>query len=154
MGCRPSTNHSFAIYLLSGDLSGIDILGKDISELTPQEDPLISGIDIQSYDSTTHTIELTPTAYQSIQELYSLPVRVDGLPFVVYATGEPIYAGAFWTPLSSLSYEGIVILQPMDPDSTSIRIDLGYPGQDFYLGDDPRDDPRIIETLKANGKLK
>ena len=153
--CHPISKTAFAIYLLDNeDLSGVDILGKDIAGLTPQDDPLISEQDILSYDPTSHTIELTSAAYQRVQAIFPLPVRVDGIPFVVYAAGEPIYAGAFWTPLSSLSYNGIVILEPMDPQSNSIRIDLGYPGPDFYLGDDPRDNPRVVSSLRAAGKLK
>ena len=35
-----------------------------------------------------------------------------------------------------------------------LRIQLGYPGPDFFKGTDPRGDPRIHDALKAGGKLK
>ena len=83
-----------------------------------------------------------------------MPVKVDGIPFVVCVGEQPIYAGAFWTPLSSLSFDGVVIMQPFDTDGTTIRIVLGYPGQDAFTGSDPRADDRVMKALEAAGKLK
>jgi hypothetical protein len=98
-------------------------------------------------------MELTATAYRRIQELFPIPVKVNGIPFMVTVGSEPIYAGAFWTPLSSLSFDGVVIMQPFSPDETVIQIALGYPGSDATTRGDPRSDPRVMEALRAAGKL-
>ena len=74
--------------------------------------------------------------------------------FVVRAGDEPIYAGVFWTPVSSLSYDGVIILQPFSKDETSIGLSLGYPSPTAFAEEDPRLDRWIIEALDRAGKLK
>src|SRR5690606_17833312 len=109
---------------------------------------------IISYDPSDHTIELTRKAYNRIQRIFPLPVKVDGIPFVVCAGDERIYTGAFWTPLSSLSYDGVIIMQPLDPADTTIRIALGYPAPEVFTWNDSRGDPRIVHVLEKDEKLR
>jgi len=78
---------------------------------------------------------------------------MSGVPFVIVSHGQRIYAGAFWSPASSLSFDGVVILQPADPTAGTLFIVLGYPGGDFFTGEDPRDDPRLREALDIAGVL-
>jgi hypothetical protein len=99
-------------------------------------------------------LELTDAAYRRIQALFVTPVKVSGLPFVVCVGAERIYTGAFWTPLSSLSYDGVVILQPLSTDTKHIQIELGYPAPEAFTGNDPRADPRITHALEVAGKFK
>ena len=96
-------------------------------------------------------MELTPEAYERLR---ALAVPVDGLPFVVRVGDETIYRGALWTPISSLSYEGIVIMQPFDPAGRTVRLELGYPSPQFARGEDPRSDGRIRAALEQAGKLR
>jgi hypothetical protein len=152
--CQSAKNDDFAIYLLADSIPATELDQADINELILEDKPLISGEDIISYDTASHIIELTQTAYARIQNIFPTPVKVDGIPFVVCVGNERIYPGAFWTPLSSLSYNGIVILQPFDTESTFIQIELGYPSPEVFIANDPRADPRILELLKQNGKLK
>lgn len=152
-GCQPKPGGDFAIYLLQGQLSGVDVLAQDPSVLPKQEQPILTTQDIVRYKLPQHEIELTENAYRRIWDLFKTPVKTDGMPFVVTVGEASIYAGAFWTPLSSLSYNGIVIMQPMEPGSSSIRIEQGYPGPDFFGGADPRADPRIIDALQQSGKI-
>jgi len=122
------------------------------SHLKLEEKPLLTMEDIISYSITTHEIELTAAGYEKIR---GLSVPVDGIPFAVCVNGQPIYTGAFWPGYSSLSFDGIVI----DPifatiEHPVIQIQLGYPGPDFFKGEDPRSDPRILMVLERVGKLK
>ena len=155
MGCVPSKAKGFSIYLLaSEEIPAAELLPVDLNEIELQEEPLLSGDDIIKYSKDTHEIEITVEAYERIQQLYSPPVEVGGIPFVVCVGRDPVYAGAFWTPVSSLSFDGVVICQPHYSDKHIIKIGLGYPTSEAFTGKDPRSDPRILESLEAAGKLK
>ena len=153
-GCWSVKEDHFAIYLLAEDIPATDLSQLDISQVHLESEPIISSEDVVVYDNTSHTIELTQAAYARLLEIFPMPVKVTGSPFVICIGKERIYAGAFWTPLSSLSYDGVVILQPMDTTKTTIQIALGYPVPDVFTGEDPRADPRIIKSLKQDKKLK
>jgi hypothetical protein len=154
MACQPPEPAGVSIHLLADDVPASELSSWDLAEIQLQEEPIVSSADIVSYSEGTHEIELTAEAYARIQQLFGLPVRVSGLPFVVSVGDERIYAGAFWTPASSLSFDGLVILQPFDPDRRLIRIALGYPSPQAFSGRDPRPDERILRSLQAAGKLK
>lgn len=144
----------FGIYLLTEDRPATQLEESELNSLEVQDQPVIGMSDILSYDGESHGMRLSEDAYRRIQALFSLPVRVDGIPFVVRVGEEPIYAGAFWTPLSSLSYDGVVILQPIGEQDEMIGLALGYPSPLAFTGEDPRGDPRIIEALDKAGKLE
>lgn len=152
--CQPDKGNKFAIYLLAQDIPATKLSQMDINQLVIQEQPVISNDDILSYDKATHTIELTQEAYIRIQQIFPMPVKVAGIPFVVCVGDERIYTGAFMTPVSSISYDGVVISQPFDTTKTTIQIALGYPGQGAFTGGDPRGDSRIINALEQSKKLK
>ncbi len=154
VGCTPSKAGSFSIYLLANEVPATELSTVDLTELELQKEPILSMDDIVAYSKDTHEIEVTAEAYERIQRLYSLPVEVRGMPFVVCVGRDPVYAGAFWTPLSSLSFDGVVIMQPFDTDRRVIKIELGYPGWEAFTGKDPRSDQRIMRSLEAAGKLK
>jgi len=150
--CQPSKEDGFAIYLLAQKIPATELTQIDINQLILETKPIISKDDIISYDKTDHIIELTQTAYTRIQQIF--PIPVNGIPFVVCTGNERIYTGAFWIPISSISYDGVVIMQPFNAIDTSIQITLGYPGPEFFTGNDPRADSRIMKALKEDGKLK
>ncbi len=154
VGCTPSKADGFSIYLLANEIPSSELSIVDLNDLRLQEEPTLSVDDIITYSKNTHEIEVTAEAYERIQQLYSLPVRVDGMPFVVCVGRDPVYAGAFWTPVSSLMFDGVIILQPFDRDEHVIKIGLGYPTPAAFGGEDPRSDPRILQSLEATGKLK
>lgn len=125
---RPSEG-GFGIYLLgSGEL-------------------VISDLEIVSYNRTSHEIELTEAGVAKIE---GLQVPVNGTGFVVKVEGQEIYRGAFWTPISSLPYNGVVIETVVTDNS--VKIEAGYPSSQFQ-GDDPRDNPRVFDYLSRLGKL-
>ena len=152
--CLPAQNEHFAIYLLSQSIPAAELSQSNIGQFVLESEPLLSDDDIVSYDKISHSIELTRAAFNRVQEVFTLPVKVNGVPFVVCVGEERIYAGAFWTPLSSLSYDGVVIMQPFDPEKTMIQIALGYPVPSVFYGNDPRADPRITQALEQDRKLK
>jgi len=39
-------------------------------------------------------------------------------------------------------------------DRHVIRLELGYPGPDCFVGQDPRSDPRILDALESASKLR
>jgi hypothetical protein len=143
----------FSIYLLAGEVPTSELSTVDLRDLDLQDEPIVSETDIIAYTWDTHEIELTAEAYERIRDLFVLPVRVQGMPFVVSVGSEPVYAGAFMTPASSISFDGVVICQPFDVDRHVIRIVLGYPSPEAFTGKDPRSDPRILQSLDAAVKL-
>ncbi len=152
-GCAPSIANEFAVYLLKDKMTASQ--AQQLPLNTPElGDRILSTADIVSYTWASHEIELTPEAYARVRALFKTPVEVAGMPFIVCVGRERIYMGGFWTPLSSLSFDGVTILQPFAQDRRTIRIELGYPGPDAYQGVDPRSDFRILQSLQAAGKLK
>jgi len=153
-GCTVSTDElpegeGFAIYLLAEDIPVSEM--PSLSNVELADEPFISLRDIISYQQTTHEIELTETANQRVSES-DFPVR--GKVFVICVNHQPIYWGAFWTWISSLSFDGVVICEPLMPDDNTITLQLGYPSQDFYSGEDPRSHPDILHSLEQAGKLR
>lgn len=146
----PTIENGFSIYLLAQNIPPEKLV--ILSHLELENKPVLSINDIVTYAKATHEIELTASGYERI---HSLSVPTNGRAFAVCVNGAPIYSGAFWAGYSSQSFDGIVI----DPiyatkEHPVIQIQLGYPGPDFFHGDDPRSDPRILQALEQAGKLK
>jgi hypothetical protein len=153
-GCSSELNsEGFAIYLTQRDIPVSQM--EPLSRVAIADTPLMSVADIVSYDRNTHEIELTPAAYERVMQLQ---VPTSGKVFVVCVDKEPIYWGAFWTPISSQSFYGVVIMvPPILPGGNSgnvIQITRGYPSASFAQGDDPRSNPVILKSLEQAGKLK
>lgn len=146
-----STIHSgFAIYLIARDVPPDQLA--ILSHLDLESAPLLTSDDLASYAKDTHEISLTATGVEAIR---SLPVPVSGKSFAVCVDGLPVYAGAFWVAYSSLIFDGVVMDTTLvAEDHPVIRIELGYPGADFFRGSDPRSDPRILQALEQAGKLR
>jgi hypothetical protein len=152
-GCQPEKSGDFAIYLTTGEIPSQQLAITGLYALPLQPQPLLTDQDILAYHPDSHHMDLTPEGYQKIQNLFSLQVKVSGTPFVVVVGSQRIYSGAFWSPLSSLSFDGVVIMQPLERPGHTIGFSLGYPSRTTFTGVDPRGDPRILEALRAAGKL-
>lgn len=150
----PQDTGSFAIYLLDSDVPATDLANINLKRCSDRNPPIISTADILTYTKDTHELELTQPAYSRVQQLFGAPVRVTGIPFVACVGEEPIYAGSFWSPLSSLSQDGVVIMQPFSTEEQTIQIQIGYAIPVVDVDSDPRADPRIIKALDTAGKLK
>lgn len=151
----PLEGEPFAIHLV-GDpqITGPDLKNYDLDKLPLNAMPIITTDDLVSYDWSRHGMNLTEDAYLRLVTIFMAGMPSSGVPFAVVAYEQPIYAGAFWTPFSSLSFDGVVILQPMDPAAETLYISLGYPGEDFFTGEDPRAHPRLQQALEDAGVIK
>ena len=127
---------AFELYLLLDDQAhGADIIDAPVNALELAEIPMLTTADLDSYDRKTHTIELTEAAMQKVTSLLEDGFQVAGIPFVIVSKDERLYAGAFWTPLSSQSFDGVVIMDPAFlTEGNTLQITLGYPGPDHYTG--------------------
>lgn len=75
------------------------------------------------------------------------PVPVRGRPFVIVADEERIYLGAFWTAMSSLSPTvPHVVAEEVTAKGATVK-------RAMVIGPDVRSDPRLVQTLRATGKL-
>ncbi len=149
-GCSSPQREGFAIYLLKGNVPPTRLPA--LSHLELADEPLITHGDIVSYEEATHRMTLVPAAYARVT---ALKVPTSGLSFAVCVNRSPVYAGAFWADYSSQFYDGVVIMQPLaDAGDGTIAISLGYPSGSFFRGDDPRGDARVLNSLRAAGKLE
>jgi hypothetical protein len=149
-GCRKAPE-GFAVYLTRDDVPPATM--PVLSYVNVAEKPLIAMEDVIAYDAGTHSIKLTADAYERISRL-EVPVR--GKSFVVCVDKNPIYWGAFWTPISSVSFDGVIIMKPLaaEANDNTISIDLGYPAPQFFQDGDPRDNTLVMESMRQAGKLK
>ena len=146
----PQEGEAFELYLVADQqIAGADLKNYDLAELPLAEEPIISTEDMVSYLWDAHIINLTSEAYQRTQAIFSAGMPLSGLPFVIVAHDERIYAGAFWSLASSLTFDGVVILQPFDPTNQPLPILLGYPSEEAFTGEDPRGDPRLKSALEG-----
>jgi len=144
------TGEGLAIYLTDERILPAQLAA--LSHLELEEKPILSEGDILSYTWATHEMTLTEEAAERLQALHP---PTQGRAFAVCVDGAPIYAGAFWPGYSSQSFDGVTI-DPIlvHPENPVAQIQLGYPGPDFFRGDDPRSDERIRLALAEAGKLR
>jgi|WetSurMetagenome_2_1015567.scaffolds.fasta_scaffold109761_2 hypothetical protein len=148
-GCTPIPGEGFAIYITTGDIPPADITNLEDIHIT--EKPIVAMDEVVSYNRQTYELKVTEAAFKRIYEL-QVPVR--GTSFAVCVDRKPVYQGAFWTPVSSISYDGVTIWKPYDLKSPYIlSLELGYPSTSFYQGEDPRNNLEVLKTLEKAGKL-
>jgi hypothetical protein len=148
-GCASPDTGGFAIFLTENNIDPAEMTSLDNIQLA--DTPLISLKDIVTYNMQAHELKLTAGAFERICDL-EIPVR--GKTFIVCRDRIPVYRGAFWTPVSSISYSGVTIWKPYGKYLPKIlTLDLGYPSSSFYSGQDPRNDPELMNSLELTGKL-
>ncbi len=158
--CQPSAgddpaslnDEPFELYLVAETAIGQEI--EDIEELPLVNVPLLTIDDFINYYWEAHAFDLTPEAYQTLVAVFSAGLPTDGVPFVVKSYGERIYSGAFYSLLSSTSYDGVVIFEPMDPAGMTMFVVLGYPSSDFFTGEDPRAHANLKQAFEEAGVLR
>lgn len=150
IGCTIKTkDEGFAIYLTKDNIPSAQMEAMNHVELADRT--VISMKDVITYNAQTHEIKLTASAFERI---YGLDVPVRGKSFMVCVDKKPIYWGAFWTPISSISFGGVTIWIPLDFQEPNVMtLELGYPSSTFYAGEDPRNNPEILNSLREAGKL-
>lgn len=137
---------AYAIYLIKNAKSFDDIRKLDINSLQIESQPIITDEDIESYSWSNHTIQLK----QELNKNGISTIKGIGTPFVVRAEHQNIYAGAFWSSISSASadFPVIIVLEK------TLTLQQGYPGGDPEVVPDHRQDNRIYNALKKSGKLE
>jgi hypothetical protein len=149
-GCTSTGSTDFSFYLLKNDIPVSQITSQ--SSLEPADKPIIGLNDIVTYHKDTHEIELTAEAYRRVMELQ---VPVSGKAFVACLDRRPVYWGAFWTPISSVAFNGVTIMKPLlGQNQSTIQISPGYPSEQFFQAPDPRNNQDIFDALQKAGKLK
>lgn len=137
----------FAIYLAANGLSPDGEI--DLAQVELAEFPVLTSEDIVWYDANSHIVRLEPSVGELLDTL-----ELPGRSFFVTVDRTPIYAGAFMAAYFSRTYDGVVILWPTMDRDDALRIQLGYPGESFFIGEDPRSDARILDALRQAGKLR
>jgi hypothetical protein len=148
-GCSAAPHEGFAVYLTKGDIPPSQMPA--LSHVDIADQPVFATDDIIAYNAKTHEITLTAKAFDRIS---SLEVPVRGKSFVVCVDRKLIYWGAFWTPISSISFDGVTIWKPLSSQEPKvIKLQLGYPSSSFYGGEDPRNNAEVMKSLEQAGKL-
>jgi hypothetical protein len=147
-GCKSTTGEGFSMYLTKEDIPPDQM--EALSHVNITEQPIISMGDVITYDAQTHKIKLTGEAFERI---VNLEVPVTGKSFLICVDKRPIYWGAFWTPISSISFDGVTICKPLSSHELKvITLELGYPSSSFFTGEDPRNNAEVMKSLAQAGK--
>jgi len=144
------TESGFSIYLTETNIPIHKAKLLRIHDVSLKGKPIISINDINLYNSEQHLIGLKEDALNRLQKMH---ISLEGKSFVVCVGKKRIYNGWFYSSLSSVSFDGIVIVKDYIDNSPFMKIQLGYPDKRFYHGEDPRRQQVIIENLKKHGKL-
>ena len=125
-------------------------------------EPVITEEHVKVYHRDTHTIELNEAGiekWNSFIDYPDIPKLKDTLYQQVFAVrigDEEIYRGKLYSMVSSMSYDGVVILDALmklDEEKNTIRIDFGFPGPVFGSGEDPRNAPEVLGFFESRGLL-
>lgn len=106
---------------------------------------LIHYDEILSYNPGTHTFKVQDEAIDRLEFASAFAVTVDR---------EIIYTGYFWSGLSSMSVDWVVIDLIFTMNNV-LKVELGYPGghpTDHGITD-KRNDPRILDVFSRDHKL-
>jgi hypothetical protein len=148
-GCSAIKGEGFAIYLTKDNIPPDQM--EALSQVDLADQPIIGINDIIKYNEQTHELKLTQNAFE---RLFKLDVPTSGRSFLVCVDKSPVYWGAFCSPISSQSFDGVTIWKPYNSSEPYIvTLELGYPSSSFYGGEDPRNKPIIIDAFQKAGKL-
>lgn len=114
-----------------------------------QDTATIKNQDILGYSQTNYEFKLTATAIQKVRTFR------DFTPFAVTVDKQVIYYGFFKPGFSSSSCDNSITMDVDWTTGNKISLRLGYPGSlQGVTVDDQRNNPKLIATLKNQGKLK
>ena len=132
-------------------------------------EPLLCDRDFVSYDPTNHEFTVTavaakrlakrlgiagaPALHHSGLAVYDLEWR--NTPFVILASGDPVYVGVLSTPLSSHGYR-LPVVMPRVPyveatETNAVPFHIEVMAERGHSWTDPRRDPRILAALRTLG---
>ena len=146
-GSTAAGENTFSIFLPARTVSLEEVSNIDMSALKLKSNPIISDEDIISYSRSSHLIKLSAPAYDRFMNLES------GTIFMVCVGKKPVYWGVIWNELLSAAWEGLTIVKPIKSARHEIRIQRGYPSEEYCGVKDPRSNEQIIMALKKSNKL-
>lgn len=140
------------VYLVEGSLPNDRIFQlTDLRNLSLVEPPLIAVTDIESYDWSTHTINLKPECGERLFARFAQRTRIPMISrlFVVTIDAERVYLGALIGFLSSWAATEVPVIGiPFDDaPATTLRISKAA------AAPDQRSDARIRTALEQAGVL-
>jgi hypothetical protein len=155
VGCtkdRFDIGEGFEIYLTVTpytDNLNLDYSTVDFDTILLQDTPILRYNDLVSYDTTYHKLNLAI----SHDSLKIGDAGVYGRMFVVTIDSEPIYCGFKWSVFSSVMCNWVFIEEPFTEldNLTDNEIVITFVSNEYA---DPRMDKRIIDRLKADGKIE
>ncbi|MBN2495525.1 MAG: hypothetical protein JXR96_13095 [Deltaproteobacteria bacterium] len=141
----------WGIYLLEDDgIDAAEAADMPLSSLSLRFEPQIDLGGIAYYSGSSHTMVFSTWLGSGL--LRNLPeLGVRGVPFVVVVDEQPVYLGAFYSSLSSTSFDHPVILVDEVENTYSAVIHRSYAGHPG--SPDPRSDTRIFQLFREAGKL-
>ena len=114
-------------------------------------EPLIYYEDILRYDQDEFIFEISEKAIAAIEQLN---VPVNGIAFAIAVDRNLIFSGYFWPSYSSATCQWIYTDPLMIDFYEGLKINIGYPS--ILPGEiipDNRNDPRMLQVLRRDGKL-
>ena len=142
------TDKKVELYLLD-EYSTISSSSFQIDETTikTKATPIIYYDDFISYDPLNYTFEISSKAMNKIisSDLYKEA-------FAIKANGIFIYSGYFWTGLSSLSCDWVVMTDLSITTDNKFTVELGYGVENVVIPDN-RNNNIILEMFASDNKL-
>jgi len=145
---------TFAVYLITGSPDARELARSpgQWKEVALSSAPVISEVDIISYDYSKHAMRLRPEAIKRLPK-----PTVFGTPFVLVVNGDRIYPGAFYSSVSSIPCAlPVIVVDSPERDQARERdvlyIERAYPPS-HAVGADARSDKRIESALSSLKKL-
>jgi hypothetical protein len=118
----------------------------DTSASILQDTSIVKNDDILGYYKSTTQFVLSENSLQKIKAL------ADGTPFALTVDKQIVYYGILKPSYSSSSCSGSITMDYV-VSGNKVNMNLGYAGSDISI-DDQRNNPKLIATLKSQGKLK
>lgn len=158
---EPTPQKGVAIYLIATPVDLIaDPVALDKAPLDLEKEPIINYGQIKSYSPSSHTFIFKSEVVKKLREI-SEELPLVGRPYALVADGSVVYYGLFFNPLSSYGsgypfitlYNDSLDKKPVFEQIT-MQVDFRkpYPGGPARL--DLRNDPRLLDRLKQDNKLK
>lgn len=151
-GCKKEHGSRVDIYLLKSFTAGVDQSAtpavNTIANAVLEDAPLVSDDNILFYVQDSHTFLLRKDIKGIIQN-YG-PDKA----FAVTVDGEVVYYGSFHPAYLSSMKVGLATIDPILVNNRELRIDFVNLTGTFVHQLDKRNDKRIVDALKATGRLK
>ena len=111
---------------------------------------VVSDVDIQYYNVTSHELTLTSECVLRLKAMRYLEGN-----FTIMVNGKEELHGLFVPPITSRSYPSsqvVIVFPTFESSYKTMKIQMGYPW-DQPSGQDPRENPRITQYFERTGRL-